>query len=247
MTLKYSLYFLSLIYVATGIGVAQEEENEEFEIRKDLLPVDQPVITVSQNQSGSLVVQLKGDMKLKKEYADHHKYRIFYKKDNGEFKLYDDVLTKNTHVVMKNLQAGVKYCFQMRYIVYHKSIKDVNDSTVECAVITEKQESRMNRILWVLTITGVLGVLLVACCMWVVLKNYSKVKRALRPPLDVPDHIREFLSEEELPKDWLKSNSGPDSENTCDSISVMTSDNSNCTSGSSSPRTHFYLGRTTTC
>ncbi|KAL4608970.1 hypothetical protein GN956_G24298 [Arapaima gigas] len=241
MMLKYSLHFLYLIYVANGCK-ATTSEMGEFELRDVFPPVQPPAIAVLQNQSGSLIIKLTGDINLKKEYGQSYKYRIFYKKENDEFKKYMDVLSANTHVVIRDLEPGVKYCVKMHYIIYLKYVKGISPSKVECAVVKEKEESRLNRIALVTAGTVISVVLLVLGCMWVALKNYPKLKRALRPPFDIPDHFRKFFEEVgHIP--WSSFSPSPDAEDAWDNIHEVTNDSSEDKTGNLSPKTHFYLER----
>ncbi|NP_001347714.1 interferon gamma receptor 2 precursor [Pygocentrus nattereri] len=132
------------------------------------------------------------DETLKKEFGGHITFRALYWKETSASDKQELDASGKT-LLIEELEAGQKYCFNVVYVVYNKPYG--SPSRVLCEVIPETPTVQNLRII----ISGVLinaGLMVFGCCLYFVYKNYKRIKTFLQPPLDIPEHIEEFFSGE---------------------------------------------------
>ncbi|XP_072542575.1 interferon gamma receptor 2 [Salminus brasiliensis] len=132
------------------------------------------------------------DQTLYEEFGGHITFRVLYWKEARV----SDNQERNTGgmtLAIEGLEFGQKYCFQVVYLVYSKSFG--NPSHVLCKVIPLSSAQENFHII-ISGVVIVVGLVIFGVCLYFVYKNYKKVKLFLQPPLDIPEHIERFLSEE---------------------------------------------------
>ncbi|KAG9271299.1 interferon gamma receptor 2 precursor [Astyanax mexicanus] len=141
------------------------------------------------------------DQSLKREFGGHIVFKALYWKE-------DQISNKQEYYVgggtlkIEGLKSGQKYCFQVVYLAYSKLYG--RPSRVLCQVIpiSPAQENIQIIVVGILIVVVLFGF---GVCLYCFYKNYKKVKLFLQPPLDIPEHIQKFFSEE-LPHQQLVSN-----------------------------------------
>ncbi|XP_064183868.1 cytokine receptor family member b2 isoform X2 [Anguilla rostrata] len=158
----------------------------------------------------------------RKDFLNGLKYRLYYKKaTDSNWTIHSDTLSSAS---IENLEAGLNYCVQARYVWRDKLRPNSIPSTPKCAIISESENSRTIRTVWVTALIIVLTFGLLLMCFFMVNRNYNKFKQALQPPLRMPEHLHKFLSGEEqfLQPPVSSSSCSSSEEEPFDKISLVT-------------------------
>ncbi|XP_048833727.1 uncharacterized protein LOC125709400 [Brienomyrus brachyistius] len=202
----------------------------------DPATIKPPIISVV-SQPHTLIVQVLSDEELWKEIGDHLEYRVLYKKEEEEsFRIYKNFSYRFTHLPIEGLDAGVKYCVKVIYIAYNKPLNE--PSNLECAFVTELEDTKRMRDAVGIAVAVILLCVLVPSCLWMVGRNQKRLKQALKPPLSVPLHFQEFLMEDFDPSQPSvdAKHCGSSTEEVWDTISVVSTGNS------AAHKIHFVVG-----
>ncbi|XP_036397239.1 interferon gamma receptor 2 isoform X2 [Megalops cyprinoides] len=131
---------------------------------------------------------------LREEFGEDLKYRVYYGEENGPLMEHGDY---SSQLTLESVKEGVKYCVKVEYVLYGQ-LRAGSRHRVECALIPESEYTRMiKNVLVVVTVVIVVGGVILACLLTFA-KCHDKVKEVLRPPLDLPDHFREFFKREDF-------------------------------------------------
>ncbi|XP_035265981.1 cytokine receptor family member b2 isoform X2 [Anguilla anguilla] len=159
----------------------------------------------------------------RKDFSNGLKYRLYYKKPtDSNWTIHSDTLFSAS---IENLEAGLNYCVQARYVWRGKLRPNSIPSTPKCAIISESENSRTIRTVWVTALIILLTFGLSLMCIFMVNRNYDKFKQALQPPMRMPEHLYKFLSGEEQflqPPVSSSSSSSSLEEEPLDKISLVT-------------------------
>ncbi|KAM9486817.1 interferon gamma receptor 2 [Clarias gariepinus] len=132
------------------------------------------------------------DSSLKANEGGHIEFRPLYWKRNSTNDKQEPGFNSD-YLLIRDLEPGQEYCFQVEYLLFHKP--HGKPSREICAVIPETSKQRSLRFV----MYGVLVVVLLAILggfLYFVHTHYKRIKALLQPPLDIPEHIQEFIFRE---------------------------------------------------
>lgn len=181
-----------------------------------------PLMTVNVKPGMTFLNMSHMDQSLKKEHGGHIAFNVsFWKVVNGR---HSEVVFRVTHdktLSFNDLESGQKYCFQVQYSLYDKPYG--NTSEQQCVNIPERPEEAEKRVLLTTIISTVLVLTICGCCIFALFKNHKKFKQILKPPMSIPVHFREFLTQE-FPQQPRQSPSA-ESLSSCDVITLIENGN----------------------
>ncbi|CAJ1078870.1 interferon gamma receptor 2 isoform X2 [Xyrichtys novacula] len=130
---------------------------------------------------GSLTVHLSRDHRLVESHADHAGHRVYVGIEGEEV----EELDSTSSLTLRQLQEGQRYCAQVGFILYNKSLGP--PTCPKCELIPNK-DAEMNPGV----IVGAVLVLfvLIMVTMYVLIYHSGKIKRWLRLPYTIPDDFR---------------------------------------------------------
>ncbi|XP_071210523.1 interleukin-10 receptor subunit beta-like isoform X1 [Salvelinus alpinus] len=175
------------------------------------------------SKEGLLIVNMVKNNRLREDNGDNFKYNVQYGRDGEELKQVQDSTT--SHLTIKDLDVGRRYCVQVRYLCYHKPFgtpstqhcESIQES--ECVLSSCTERTRKKNIVTIsVTFTLLLGVLVVGLTLFIY-RHHKKIKQFLQPPLRLPDHYCEYLSGD-FPQQALSLTTSP-CEERHDLISVV--------------------------
>ncbi|XP_051529527.1 uncharacterized protein LOC127426633 [Myxocyprinus asiaticus] len=135
------------------------------------------------------------DQSLVKEFGNGIAFNISYwKVANGDHSEVQFYITNGKSQLFPNLESGQEYCFQVQYLWYNKRYG--NTSNKSCAIIPETAEEKKRRDLLLSILATVFVSAMCVGCIFAFFKNHKKLKQFFRPPPEIPDHYREFLTGE---------------------------------------------------
>ncbi|KAL4616650.1 interferon gamma receptor 2 precursor [Arapaima gigas] len=146
-----------------------------------------PNFTLSAENPNSLVVVMEPDTRLRKAFGVLLKYRVQIKKENG---MLTHLSNESSSAIFQSLQGGVKYCVQVQYVLEHRLGKI---SEKQCAVVKEAESDKIIRIVWMSSLLVIVFGALVVGIIFLVYRNYNKLKGALRPAMQWPEYLEELL------------------------------------------------------
>ncbi|XP_048861793.1 interferon alpha/beta receptor 1-like [Brienomyrus brachyistius] len=173
-----------------------------------------PNVTLTPVDLHSLQIEVDPDTNLKKLYGDALKYRVFYGKEHEPLRIHDDLPSPMT---ITSLEAGVKYCFKVYYVIFPDKRLGNSASKLECVTTEESEKERVIRIAWLSILFVILSGAVISGCIFVVIQNYSKIKESLWPDLSVDSWILEY-DFSKIPKDRFCNSY---SKETWDRVSVI--------------------------
>nr|XP_023663430.1 interferon alpha/beta receptor 1-like isoform X1 [Paramormyrops kingsleyae] len=172
-----------------------------------------PNVTLTPVDLHSLQIEIDPDANLRKLYGDALKYRVLYGKEHEAFRTQRDLPSS---VIINSLEAGVKYCFQVYYVIY-PDMRLGNNASESCVTTEESEKESMFRIACLSVIVVVLSGAFISGCIFVTIQNYSRVKDALWPDLSADPWIQEH-DFPKIPNDRSYNNY---SEETWDRVSLI--------------------------
>ncbi|XP_061089391.1 interferon gamma receptor 2 [Conger conger] len=149
------------------------------------------------------------------------KFRLYYKKEDSDWMVYNDI---SSFVLIDTFEEGFKYCVKAHYLWRGKLRPNSIPSTPKCAMILESESARSIRIMWVTGLMVCVTLAFVLFGIYMGPKFYDKLKQALRPPLQLPEHLHEFLSGEEQFVQFPASSSSSSEDEPFDKVSLVTID-----------------------
>ncbi|NP_001348155.2 interferon gamma receptor 2 precursor [Scleropages formosus] len=177
-----------------------------------------PSIRLSTENPNTLTVVVEPDASLKKEYGDQLSYRVFIGQENENLTNHSD---HSSTVIVRPLKGGVKYCVQVHYVIEQR----LGDSTGKtCTIVKQSEEERIIRAVLLSSLLVALFGGLILGFIFIVYKNYDKIKYVLRPTLQFQDYIEEFLFGERFTQLSQLNSNNPNTEETCDRISLIFTD-----------------------
>uniref|UniRef100_A0A4W5KLY1 Interferon/interleukin receptor domain-containing protein n=1 Tax=Hucho hucho TaxID=62062 RepID=A0A4W5KLY1_9TELE len=143
-----------------------------------------PVVQIKP-QAGFLIINI-GKNCLWDEHGDHCHYVVNYGREGEKLEEY----VSKSPETLRGLEIGGRYCVQVRYVCYHNPFG--TSSPLQCVSIPESERTRHTRIVAIsVTLTILLGFLVVGLAF--IYRHHEKIKQFLQPPLQLPDHYREYL------------------------------------------------------
>ncbi|XP_057216636.1 interferon gamma receptor 2 [Triplophysa rosa] len=154
-----------------------------------------PLMTVNVKPGKTYLSMSHMDKSFEKEYGVNIAFNISsWKVVTGVYSEVQFNVTNNKNEVILNLESGQMYCFQVQYSFYNKPYG--NTSEQQCVIIPETPEEAKRRTFLTTILTTFCILTLCGCCIFLLFKNHKKYKQLLRPPVEFPGHLREFLSQE---------------------------------------------------
>ncbi|XP_051981264.1 uncharacterized protein LOC127642854 [Xyrauchen texanus] len=145
----------------------------------------------------------------------------YWKVANGGPSEVEFFVTNGKSQHFPNLDSGQKYCFQVQYLMYSKPYG--NASNQRCAIIPKTAEEAKRRVFLSSILITVIVLAMCGVCIFALFKKYKQLKLVFRPPLEIPDHYREFLTGE-LPQQPSPSSSSQ-SLQPCDFVVLIEGNN----------------------
>ncbi|KAJ8350893.1 hypothetical protein SKAU_G00260230 [Synaphobranchus kaupii] len=164
-----------------------------------------PDVTLSTIPNALLVQISDPSPLLRDEFGDFLEYRVVYWEQTKGLREYREGLS--SIVKLESLKVGGNYCVRVQYILRRR---EGDLSTPVCAIVPESEEESAKRTAWIAATLVVLFAVLICACLIAVHKNHDVLKKALKPPICLPEHIRQFFEREEFAQLSQSSASTPD-------------------------------------
>ncbi|KAJ8252957.1 hypothetical protein GJAV_G00207590 [Gymnothorax javanicus] len=152
-----------------------------------------PLVKLSPVPRGLLVQISDASPRLRPEYGNSLRFRLFYWEQSSHHKVDHD--ESSSSVTLDSLSAGGNYCVQVQYLLPRRK----GDLSVPvCGIVPESEDSSRRTSLIVAGVVAVLSGMLICACLISIHRNYDLLKRMLQPAIGPPTHLFWFFERGEF-------------------------------------------------